>query len=151
MYYCFLFFFLIYKAIRCCKRSITVWTAVQTVLTATFNSLGDRQISTPPPHKISTLNRSTKNRHIDCVHKRTPYTQFGTNPSTQSYWANGRNNDFFHLYLFFSGSRTGQTPGWMFTRDSSKDVKSRKEVPFRGLNDVPLNFVGKTPQKLNYL
>ena len=28
---------------------ITVWTVVQTVLTATFNTYGDRQISTPPP------------------------------------------------------------------------------------------------------
>ena len=31
---------------------ITVWTVVQTVLTATFNSYGDRQISTP--YKINT-------------------------------------------------------------------------------------------------
>ena len=45
--------------------------------------------------------------------------------------------------------RTGQTRGWIFTRDSSKDAKSRKEVPFGGLNDVPLNFGGKTPQILN--
>jgi len=26
---------------------------------------------------------------------------------------------------------TGQTRGWIFTRDSSKDVKSSKNVPFR--------------------
>jgi len=32
-------------------------------------------------------------------------------------------------------------------RDSSKDVKSCKEVPFGGLNDVPLHFGGKTPKK----
>ena len=32
----------------------------------------------------------------------------------------------------------------------SLDVKSRKDVPFGGLNDVPLNFWGKTPQKLNF-
>jgi len=31
---------------------ITVWTVVQAVLTATFNSYGDRQISTP--YKINT-------------------------------------------------------------------------------------------------
>ena len=35
--------------------------------------------------------------------------------------------------------------------DSSLDVKSRKDVPFGGLNDVPLNFGGKTPQKLKFL
>ena len=49
-------------------------------------------------------------------------------------------------FMFFSGSHTGQTHGWIFTRNSSKDVKSRKNVPFGGLNDVPLNFGGKTPK-----
>jgi len=57
----------------------------------------------------------------------------------------------FYLYLFFSGSRTGQTRGWIFTRDSSKDVKSRKDEPFGSLNDVPLNFGGKTPEKTEIL
>jgi len=47
--------------------------------------------------------------------------------------------------------RTDQTRGWIFTRDSSKYVKSRKDVPFGGLNDVPLNFGGKTPQKPKFL
>jgi len=32
-------------------------------------------------------------------------------------------------------------------RDSSKDVKSRKDVPFGGLSDVSLNFVGNPPPK----
>jgi len=58
--------------------------------------------------------------------------------------------NYFYLYLFFSGTRTGQTRGWIFTRDSSKDVKSRKDVPFKGLNDLPQNFEGKTPQKLKF-
>jgi len=30
----------------------------------------------------------------------------------------------------------------------AQDVKSHKEVPFVGLNDVPLNFRSKTSQKL---
>jgi len=38
-------------------------------------------------------------------------------------------NNFFYLYLFFFDQATGQTRGWIFTRDSSKDVKSRKDVP----------------------
>ena len=46
----------------------------------------------------------------------------------------------FYLYLFFFYQLTGQTRGWIFTRDSSKDVKSRKDVPFWGLNGVPLNW-----------
>jgi len=39
----------------------------------------------------------------------------------------------------------------MFTRDSSKDVKSRKDVPFGGLNNIPPNFEGITRQKLKFL
>jgi len=39
---------------------------------------------------------------------------------------------FIYLYLFFFDQATGQTRGWIFTRDSSKDVKSRKDVPFWG-------------------
>jgi len=38
---------------------------------------------------------------------------------------------FIYLYLFFD-QPTGQTCGWIFTCDSSKDVKSRKDVPFGG-------------------
>jgi len=38
---------------------VTVWTVVQAVLTATFNSYGDSQISTPS--KSIPLNQSTKN------------------------------------------------------------------------------------------
>jgi len=40
-------------------------------------------------------------------------------------------NYFIYLFiLFFFDQPTGQTRGWIFTRDSSKDVKSRKDVPF---------------------
>jgi len=39
---------------------------------------------------------------------------------------------FIYLYLFFWDSHTGQTGWWIFTRDSSSDVKSRKDVPFWG-------------------
>ena len=58
---------------------------------------------------------------------------------------------YLFLYLFFFDQATGQTRGWIFTRDSSKDVKSRKNVPFWGLNDVLLNYGGKTPKKLKFL
>jgi len=49
----------------------------------------------------------------------------------------------FLFIPFFWDLRTGR---WIFTRDSSKDVKSRKDVPFGGLNDVRLNFGGKSPK-----
>jgi len=40
---------------------------------------------------------------------------------------------FLFIYTFyFFDQATGQTRGWIFTRDSSKDVKSRKDVPFWG-------------------
>ena len=132
-------------------RLITVWTVVQTVLTATFNSYGDRQISTP--YKINTPEPIDKKfGTFDYVREGTLYTIFDTNPSTGGFWANGwKITKIIFFYTFFiSGTRTGQTRGWIFTHDSSKDVKSRKDVPFGGLNDVPLNFWGKTPQKLKF-
>jgi len=61
------------------------------------------------------------------------------------------NKKIIFIYTFFSGSRTGQTRGWIFTCDSSKDVKSRKDVPFGVLNDVPLNFGAKPPPKTHIL
>jgi len=49
-------------------------------------------------------------------------------------------------FLFFFDQPTGQTRGWIFTHDSSKDVKSSKDVPFGGLSYVPPNFGGITPK-----
>ena len=57
-----------------------------------------------------------------------------------------------HLDTFFSFDQpTGQTRGLIFTHDSLKDVKSHKDVPFCGLNDVPLNFGGNTQKKTEIL
>jgi len=57
---------------------ITVWMVVQTVLTATFNSYGDGQISTP--YKINTPEPIDKKfGTLDYVKGRTLYTKFGTN------------------------------------------------------------------------
>ena len=112
---------------------IKVWTEVQAVLTATFNSYGDRQISTP--YKINTPEPIDKKfGTVDYVREGTLYTKFDTNPPTVGFWANGWNitKIIFYLYLFFSDSPTGQTCWWIFTRDSSKHVKSRKYVPFGG-------------------
>jgi len=47
----------------------------------------NRQIS-PPPTKLLSLNRSTKNS-AQYVHKSTPYTKFGTDSATEGFWANG--------------------------------------------------------------
>ena len=107
---------------------ITVWTVVQTVLTAIFNSYGDRQISTP--HKIDTPEPIDKKLGIvDYV----LYTKFGTNTHTGGLWANGWNitKIIFIYNFFFFDQPTGHRPvDGFFMRDSSKDVKSRNDVPF---------------------
>ena len=70
------------------NKDITVCTVVQTVLTATFNSYGDRQISTP--YKINTPEPIDKKLGtVDYVREGTSYTKFGTNPPTEGFWANG--------------------------------------------------------------
>jgi len=81
------------------------------VSTATFNSYGNRQISTP--HKIDTPELINKKvGTVDFVHERAPYTEYGTNPPTEGFWANGLNiTKNIFIYTFFSGSRTGQIRG----------------------------------------
>jgi len=116
--------------------------SASTVLTANGQVNGRWRILTP--HRIETHEpTATKFRTIDYVCGRAPWTKFGTNPSTGGFWAYGWNITFLclfclfiylfiHLYLFFWDSRTGQTGWWIFTCDSSLDVKSRKDVPFWG-------------------
>jgi len=85
-----------------CRAQITVWTVVQTVLTATFNSYGDRQISTS--HKINTPELINKQFSVfDYVRERTLYTKFGRDPSTEGFLANGWNitkNIFSYLFVY---------------------------------------------------
>ena len=70
------------------RYDISVWTIVQTVLTTTFNSYGDRQISTP--YKINTPKPIDKKiGTVDYVHEGTLYTKFDTNPPNGGFWANG--------------------------------------------------------------
>ena len=64
-----------------------------------------------------------------------PLYQIWYKSTTEGFWANGWNITkiiIIYLYLFFFDQPTGQTRGWIFTRDSSKDVQSRKDVPFWG-------------------
>ena len=57
----------------------------------------------------------------------------------------------FFLYFFgFFSKATGRTVHPIWTSEGSKRVVPLKEVPFGGLNDVPLNFGGKIPQKLKF-
>ena len=90
---------------------ITVWTVVQAVLTAIFNSYGDRQISTP--YKINTPEPIDKKfGTVDYVRDGTLYTKFDTNSPTLGFWANGWNitKNYFLFIPFFSQSRAQVRP-----------------------------------------
>jgi len=68
-------------------------------------------------------------------------------------WANSQfATVFFSFFLFFGflGKATGRTVRQIWTNEGSKRVVPLKEVPFAGLNDVPLNFGDKIPQKLKF-
>jgi len=54
---------------------------------------------------------------------------------------------FFLSFFGFFAKATGRTVRPIWTNESSKCVVPRKEVPFGGLNDVPLNTGSKIPQK----
>ena len=53
-----------------------------TVLTATFNSYGDRQVSPPPTKSIPPNGSTKKTCTIDYIGKGTSYTKFGRNQFT---------------------------------------------------------------------
>jgi len=58
------------------------------VLTVTFNSCGNRQISTPD--KIESPKPIDKKfGTVDYVRQGKSYTKFGKNPSAGGFWANG--------------------------------------------------------------
>jgi len=48
-------------------------------------------------------------------------------------------------------SPTGQTRRRIFTRDSSNDADSRKDVPFGGFVDIAPHFGGEIPRKPQFL
>jgi len=57
---------------------------------------------------------------------------------------------FFFLFFGFFAKATGRTVRPIWTNERSKRVVPLKEVLFGGLNDVPINFGGKYPQKLKF-
>ena len=74
----------------------------QTVLTATVNSYGDRQISTPT--KSISLNQSIKNSaQLITSTRGPPIPNLVQNTHTGGFWANGWNTTkiFFYLFILF--------------------------------------------------
>jgi len=63
-------------------------------------------------------------------------------------WANSQFATVFFLSFFFEffAKATGRPVRPIWTNEGSKRVIPLKEVPFGGLNDVPLNFGGKIPK-----
>jgi len=53
---------------------------------------------------------------------------------------------FFFLFFVFFANVTCRIVRRIWTNESSKRVVPRNEVSFGGLNDLPLNFGGKTLQ-----
>jgi len=66
--------------------------------------------------------------------------------ATKVVWANSQFATVFFLLFVFFAKATGRTVRQIWTNEGSKRIVPRKEVPFGGLNNVPLNFWGKIPK-----
>ena len=109
------------------KAGITVWTVVQTVLTATFNSYGNRQISTP--YKIYNPEPIEKKfGTVDYVREGTRYTKFGTIIS--------------YLFIPFSQARAQVRPVDGFLRAISQKTWNHARMCLFGL--IKTLFIPKT-------
>ena len=49
-------------------------------------------------------------------------------------------SNYFDLLFVFVANATGRTVRPIWTSEGSKRIVPRKEMPFRGLNNVPLNL-----------
>ena len=110
--------------------------SASTVLTATGQVNGRWQILTP--HRIETHEPAATKIPHNWLHSREdPLNQIwykSIHWGLLGIWV--KYNIFvpflFMYTFFFSDLHTGQTGWWIFTRDSWLDVKSCKDVPFRG-------------------
>ena len=126
----------LFRLLPSCEYNITVWTVVQTVLTATFTSYGNRQISTPPSTKLIPLNQSTKYSAQFIVSARgstipdlVEILSLGASEQVDELW-----QKLFFIYLYFFLWPSYRSDPWMhfFTRDNSKD-KITQACAFLGL------------------
>ena len=81
------------------------------------------------------------------THRRPPGIQ--TLSSARRCGWSGQIASFFLFFGFFAKA-AGRTVRPIWTNEGSKRVVPLKEVPFLGLNDVPLNFGGKSPKNWNF-
>ena len=115
----------------------TVWTVVQTVLTATFNCYGNRQISAPI-------------KSFDYVREESSYTKFGRNPCTGGFWENRWNiTKIIFVYTFFLWSAYSSDP-WMDFYASLKRCEITQGSAFWASERCAPKLWGKTPKNWNF-
>jgi len=123
------------------------------VLTATFNSYGDRQIS-PPPTKSIPLNRSTKKfGTIDYVRDGTSYTKFGRNLYIGGFWANGWNITKIILFLFiytFFWSAYRSDPWMDFLPTIAQKTWNHARMCILGVWTMCSQLLGYNPKNWNF-
>ena len=121
------------------QAGITVWAVVQAVLTATFNSYRDRQISTPyninPPEPID-----KKFGTVDYVREGTPYTKFDTNPPTEGFWANWWKITKIFLFIYFSQARVQVRPVDGFLHAIAQKTWNHARMCLFGVIKLKFNF-----------
>ena len=84
----------------------------------------------------------------------TRHANFDVDMATWVVWANSQFAtvlfSFFLSFFVFFAKATGRTVRPIWINVGSKRVVPLKEVPFKGLNDAPLNFGGEISQKLKF-
>jgi len=128
---------------------ITVITAC-TVVQADGQSNGEGRFSTTHSGKI-TEPILIKLQIQNYTPEATQHAKFDFSTATWVVWANSQfATVFFSFFFCFLAKATGRTVRQIWTNESSKRVVPLKEMPFKGLNDEPLNSGGKIPQKLKF-
>ena len=105
--------------------------------------------NSPPAPSKTPEPMVTKLGMSDYVGDNYPYAEFHNDPITPLCPPNVRKfawSDSASFFGFFR-QRTAKTPAPIFTIDTSNDVVSRKDVPFRGLENKNLYFEPIFPQK----
>ena len=118
---------------------------------ATFNSYGDRQI--PTPYNINTPEPfDNKFGTVDYVREGTPLHQIwykSTHWGLLGKWVKYKRNYFYTKFFFQARAQVRPVDGFLHVI-AQKTWKSRKDVPFGILNDVPLILGVKLPKNWNF-
>jgi len=117
---------------------------VQTALTATFNSYGNRQISTPPPQNRYPWTDQETTRHNWLRPRENPLHQIwykSTRWGLLGKWVKYKKNYFFYLY-FFSQVRVQVRPVDGFLRATAQKTWNHARMCLFGSEQCPPKFWG---------